>query len=229
MCGRFTLHTEPGTIAAQFALFDLRPFEPRYNIAPTQNVPVVRLAQDVAVPARRLDWLRWGLVPGWADDPSIGNRMINARADKAAEKPAFRAAFRHRRCLVVADGFYEWHTVGRRKQPYYIQLRDGRPFAFAGLWEVWEGSANSSLETCTLLTTDANELLRPIHDRMPVILPESAYELWLDPAVQEPDRLKPLLVPYPSEEMSLCPVSSRVNKAEFDSPECIAEVNEGLF
>ena len=186
----------------------------------TQAVAVVRRAAER--PGRELAWLRWGLVPAWAKDPAMGARLINARAETAAEKPAFRAAMRARRCLVVADGFYEWQRTGRAKQPHFFQLRGGRPFAFAGLWEAWRRPDNAPLETCTLLTTEANELVRPIHDRMPVILPRTAYDAWLDPAVASPDTLAPLLAPYPSGEMEARAVSPFVNSPTHDSPECIA-------
>src|SRR5438067_3297187 len=167
MCGRFTLTAPREALTSLFPLFDIPDVTPSYNVAPTQAVLAVR------VPAGRdkpeLAALKWGLVPGWADDPAIGNRLINARAETVAEKPAFRAAFRQRRCLVLADGFFEWQKVNGRKQPYYFGLRRGEPFAFAGLWERWD-KGEIPLETCTLLTTEANTLLRPLHDRMPVIL-----------------------------------------------------------
>jgi len=204
------LRAPASVIAEQFALFEVPPFTPRFNIAPSQPVPVVRLVPGQTEPRRELVWLRWGLIPGWAQDAAIGNRMINARAESVAQKPAFRAALRRRRCLLAADGFYEWQRTGRRKQPHFIRMRDDRPLAFAGLWESWEGP-DQVVESCTILTTDANELMRPIHDRMPVILAPAAYEPWLDPTVQEPQQLAPLLVPYPSEPMTAYPVSTLVN------------------
>ena len=167
-------------------------------------------------------------MPGWAKDPAIGSRLINARAETAAEKPAFRTALRQRRCLVVADGFYEWQQAGRTKQPYFIHLRDDRPFALAGLWEAWEGADHARLETCTLLTTGPNDVVRPIHDRMPVILPPQAYSSWLDPAIQDPRQLAPLLVPYPSDQMEAYRVGSLVNSPSHDAPGCI-EPTEGAF
>ncbi len=202
-------------IAEQFGPFEMPPFAARFNIAPTQPVAVVRRA--AAGSGRELAWLRWGLVPAWAKDPAIGARLINARAETAAEKPAFRAAMRARRCLVVADGFYEWRRTGRAKQAYLFQLDGGRPFAFAGLWETWRRPDNSPLETCTLLTTDANELVRPIHDRMPAILPPAAYQAWLDAAVENPSKL----APYPSGEMHAQAVGDFVNSPAHDSPRCI--------
>ena len=158
-----------------------------------------------AAPQRQFVLLHWGLVPSWADDPAIGNRMINARAETAADKPSFRTALRRRRCLVVADGFYEWQKLGKRRQPMFIHMRDDRPLAFAGLWESWEGADHSALESCTILTTAANDLVRPIHDRMPVIVAPEDYGRWLDPAVQKPEPILPLLRPYPSEPMEAYP------------------------
>jgi putative SOS response-associated peptidase YedK len=222
MCGRFTLRAAASVIAEQFGPFEMPPFAARFNIAPTQPVAIVR--PTAAGSGRELAWLRWGLVPAWAKDPAIGARLINARAETAAEKPAFRAAMRTRRCLVVADGFYEWQRTGRAKQAYLFQLRGGRPFAFAGLWETWRRPDNSPLETCTLLTTDANELVRPIHDRMPAILPPAAYQAWLDAAVENPSKLAPLFMPYPSGEMQAQAVGNFVNSPAHDSPRCIEAV-----
>jgi putative SOS response-associated peptidase YedK len=206
-------------VLAELFLFpEMAAAEPRYNIAPTQTVAAVRAPANLD--QRELAYLRWGLIPSWADDPAIGNRLINARAETAPDKPAFRSAFRHRRCLVLADGFYEWQKLGSKKQPFYFRLRDGKPFALAGLWEHWEGG-DKLLETCTLLTTQANNVLRPVHERMPVILPPDAYERWLDPAVQKPDQLTPLLRPYPAEAMAGYPVNPTVNNPRNDNPRCI--------
>ena len=168
MCGRFTLATVPEIVAEFFELAAVPDLSPRYNIAPTQPAPAILVASER--PARRFSFLRWGLIPGWAKDPKIGNRMINACAETVAEKPAFRSAYRRRRCLVVSDGFYEWQKGPARKQPFYILMRDDRPFAFAGLWEHWEGEDGTTIDSCALLTTRPNDVLRPIHDRMPVIL-----------------------------------------------------------
>jgi len=235
MCGRFTLRAPASVIAEQFALFELPPFTPRFNIAPSQPVAVVRLAPgrggpDAAEPDGELVWLRWGLVPSWAKDPAVGNRMINARAETAAEKPAFRAAMKRRRCLVAADGFYEWQRrgPGRRKQPYFIHRRDDAPFAFAGLWESWEGADHSYLETCTLLTTEANDLMRPIHDRMPVILAPEHYAPWLDLPHPDPRSLTPLLRPAPSDPLEALPVGTYVNRPGNEGPNCI-EPQRDLF
>ena len=223
MCGRFTLRAPTSAIVDHFALLGEVPLlTPRYNIAPTQPVAVVRLDGRAAAPRRELTALQWGLIPHWAKDPSIGARMINARAETVAEKPAYKAAFRRRRCLVPADGFYEWRKDGNRKQPYFISLHDDRLFAFAGLWESWEGADHSHIESCTLLTTEPNEVIRPIHDRMPVILSRNAYDLWLDPAVQDAARLTPLLCPCLADVMQARAVGTLVNSPRNDSPACIS-------
>jgi putative SOS response-associated peptidase YedK len=223
MCGRFTLRTSAAEVAKTFqlqsTLFDLAP---RYNIAPTQQIAAVRANAETE--ARELVFLRWGLVPSWADDLAIGNRMINARAETLAEKPSFRKAFSARRCLIVADGFYEWQKQGAKKQPYYIGMKDQRPFAFAGIWER-NNRTGSEIETCTIITTTANDLMAPLHDRMPVILPASSYDLWLDVAVQEVERLTPLLQSYPSNEMQAVPVSTLVNNPRNESPECLTSLS----
>jgi len=219
MCGRFTLGATAATLAAQFDLANVPTWTPRYNIAPTQEVLVVLQPSPQANREARLH--RWGLIPPWAKDPSIGNRMINARAETVATKPAFRRAFKERRCLLLADGLYEWQRQERRKQPFYIRLRDGRPFAFAGLWEHWEGCEGMAIQSCTILTTTSNEVVGRIHDRMPVILNPTDYDRWLDAGIQEPAVLKPLLRPYPADEMMAYPVSTRVNNPANDSPECV--------
>lgn len=224
MCGRFTLRASARTIAEQFGLLEVGTIPPRYNIAPTQPVAAVRLDPEAQLPDRQLVWLRWGLVPSWARDARIGAGLINARAESAGQKPAFRAALRRRRCLVLADGFYEWQRVGARKQPYFIRLRDDRPFAFAGIWESWEGPEHSALATCAILTTEPNELMAPIHDRMPVILAPEDYTAWLDPTIQTPESLRRLLRPYPSDAMLAYPVSPYVNDPRNDTPQCIAPV-----
>ena len=219
MCGRFTLGATAATLAAQFDLANVPTWTPRYNIAPTQEVLVVLQPSPQANREARLH--RWGLIPPWAKDPSIGNRMINARAETVATKPAFRRAFKERRCLLLADGLYEWQRQERRKQPFYIRLRDGRPFAFAGLWEHWEGCEGMAIQSCTILTTTSNEVVGRIHDRMPVILSPTDYDRWLDPSIQEPAVLQTLLRPYPADEMTAYPVSTRVNNPANDSPECV--------
>ncbi len=219
MCGRFSLGADATTLASQFSLFEAPPWTPRYNIAPTQEVLVV--VQDPTKAKRQARRHRWGLIPSWAKDPAIGNQLINAQAETAATKPAFRVAFRKRRCLILADGFFEWKKENRHKQPYYIRLDDGRPFAFAGLWEHWEGPEGKAIDSCTILTTTPNDLLRPLHHRMAVILAPANYDLWLDPAIQEVDRLQPPLRPYPAEALTAYPVSTRVNNPSNDTPDFI--------
>jgi len=217
VCGRFTLTTNLGAIAKRFGVARfLEEVGPRYNIAPTQTVIVVN---DDGT--RHLTEMQWGLIPSWAKDPAIGNRMINARAETVATKPAFRVALRKRRCLIPSDGFYEWQPIGQRKQPVYTLLKSREPFAFAGLWEGWTSPAGKEIKTCTIITTEANELLKPVHDRMPVILTKEAESLWLDPAIQDPDKLLPLLKPYPAEEMEAYPVSTKVNSPANEGPACI--------
>lgn len=186
---------------------------PRYNIAPTQSVIVV--GDDGK---RYLKQMKWGLIPSWAKDPSIGNRMINARVETLAEKPAFRAALKKRRCLIPADGFFEWQKLGKVKQPVRIVLKSREPFGFAGLWEHWTSPEGEEVLSCTIITTEANEVLRSIHNRMPVILMQVAESIWLDPQVQEPEKLLPLLRQYPSDQMEFYPVSREVNSPVVDKP-----------
>ncbi|NJD67799.1 MAG: hypothetical protein C3F12_04465 [Candidatus Methylomirabilota bacterium] len=220
MCGRFTLTTTLDTAALRFKVrtgLEEADYKPRYNIAPTQAVIVVGDDEQ-----RYLTRMRWGLVPSWAKDPAIGNRMINARAETVATKRAFRAALRKRRCLVVADGFYEWQKRDRTKQPFRIVLKNGEPFGFAGLWDTWRSPEGEEVKSCTIITVDANELLRPIHDRMPAILTREAEAVWLDPAIQEPARLLPLLTPYPSDEMECHAVDAWVNNPAHETPACVA-------
>jgi putative SOS response-associated peptidase YedK len=219
MCGRFTLTDPNADLDVQFNLPEIPDMKPRYNIAPTQPVAAVRVPAEGA--AREMVLLRWGLIPFWAKDLEIGARMINARSETVAEKPAFRHAFRRRRCLVVADGFYEWQKQNGTKQPFYIRLHGARPFAFAGLWERWESSSAEVIESCTLLTTQPNDLMRELHNRMPVILQPGDYDLWLDPQVQEVELLQPLLRAFPPEEMAAYPVSRYVNSPDNDDPRCI--------
>lgn len=217
MCGRFTLFAAPEAIQAEFDLVDVpASLAPRYNIAPTQAVAVI--ANNVE---RRLDFFQWGLIPAWAKDPSIGSRMINARAETLADKPAFRAALRKRRCLILTNGFFEWRKDNGSKTPFFIYLRSGRPFALAGLWEVWQTPDGVALPTCTIITTGPNSLMAALHDRMPVILAPDAYDRWLDPAPQAPTDLVPLLVSYPAEAMALHAVARVVNSPANDSPACI--------
>lgn len=219
MCGRYTLTASPDVIAELFDLEEPLLFKPRYNIAPTQSVAVIRL--DPEARRRETPLLRWGLIPSWAKDPRIGNQMINAKAETVATKPSFRSAFRKRRCLIPADGFYEWQQQGKQKQPMLIRLRDRRPFAFAGLWERWEPKEGEPVESCTIITTEPNTLMQPIHNRMPVILAPQDYEKWLDLAVEQIDPLQALLRPYLAEEMEAYAVSKMVNNPRFDLPQCL--------
>ncbi|WAL60664.1 SOS response-associated peptidase [Thermocoleostomius sinensis] len=222
MCGRYTLTQSGEAIAAAFDLADVPTVSPRYNIAPTQPAAVVRAGEA----DREFTYLYWGLIPSWSKDPSIGARLINARSETVTEKPSFRAAFKRRRCLIVADGFYEWQRLPKRKQPYYFQLVDRQPFALAGLWEHWETGNGDVIDSCTILTTVANAVLEPVHDRMPVVLPPDTYDLWLDPQIQQPDRLLPLLRPYPAEAMQSYPVSLKVNSPKNDTAECIQPLDQ---
>src|SRR5262245_16984120 len=200
MCGRFTQTAKGPVLADLFQLAGPVDVEPRYNIAPTQQAAAVRVSPETG--RRELGALRWGLVPSWAKDPKVAAKHINARSETVADKPSYRAAFRKRRCLVPADGYYEWQKLGaRKKQPYYIRLRDEAPFGFAGLWESWEGEDGELIESFTILTTAANELVRPLHERMPVIVSPTDFALWLDPAEQKPELVQPLLAPYPPEQM----------------------------
>ena len=229
MCGRYTV-SNPGEILPELlGNDDASEMAARYNVAPTQMAPVVVAGEDGS---RRVVEMRWGLVPYWAKDPEIGSRMINARSESVAEKPAFRDSFGRRRCLVAADGFYEWQKVPGGKQPYLIRLEGGAPFAFAGLWDRWRGSRGRVLETFTILTTTPNSLVTPIHDRMPVILPAEARAGWLDRDAG-PTRLAELLQPYRAAAMEAVPVSDFVNRPANDSLECLQPIllpqQESLF
>jgi putative SOS response-associated peptidase YedK len=221
MCGRFTLTVDPGRLQEAFPGLGLpvTGLKPRYNIAPTQPVALIPNDGDY-----RLDFYLWGLIPSWAKDAEIGNRLINARGETLAEKPAFRAAFRRRRCLILADGFFEWRQDpdGRGKTPVYISLRSHDPFGFAGLWEIWHAKDGSEVRSCTIITTQPNELVAHIHNRMPVILPASAHAQWLAPGEADPAQLAGLIRPYPAEEMTAHPVARLVNSPANDSPECVA-------
>ncbi len=218
MCGRFTLTSTPETLALRFGLDAAPEMAPRFNIAPSQDVVTIRVRDGVRV----LEMRRWGLVPHWARDPKIGNRMINARSETVTEKPAFRDAFRARRCLVPADGFYEWAGGKGPRQPYHIALSDGGPFAIAGLWEHWSDRAAVTIDSCTLLTTSANERIASLHDRMPVILDPGDWDLWLDPTIRGGDALQTLLGPIAADRVDLRPVSRHVNDPKHDDPACVA-------
>jgi putative SOS response-associated peptidase YedK len=220
MCGRYTLRTPVEALAEQFGLSgEPEPIYERFNVAPMSEVPAI-IEEDGS---RSLQRLRWGLVPSWADDPGIGARMINARSETAPEKPSFRKAFRERRCLLPADGFYEWQRTDDGKQPYHFRMKDGRPFAFAGLWEVWK-DGNGGLRTCTILTTAPNETVAQVHNRMPVILSPEDYDLWLDPEMRDTEYLTPLLRPYDADQMEAFPVSRFVNRPTNDDERCVERV-----
>jgi len=218
MCGRFTRTENMQHLAKLLGLPIPPPLASRYNIAPSQLVACVRTNSETT----EREWveLQWGLVPSWAKEISIGLKLINARGETVAEKPSFRKAFTHRRCLILADGFYEWKREGTTKQPYYIRMKDHRPFAFAGLWERWE-KEDPPIESCSLITIGSNAVMKPIHHRMPVILATMQYAEWLDTSLHETERLNTLLRPFPPEEMEAYPVSLMVNNPRNDYPECV--------
>ena len=219
MCGRFTLTADPNTLQQAFPEFIVpEQMSPHYNIAPTQPVAVV--PNDGS---QKVDFFVWGLIPLWAKDPKIGSRMINARGETLAEKPSFRTAYRRRRCLVLADGFFEWvRRPGKgAKIPHYIRLESGEPFAFAGLWENWQSPDGSEIKSCTIITTEPNDLVRRLHDRMPVILPSEAFGDWLDPAERAPETLNQWLTAYPAVEMMAFPISTLVNSPVNDTLEIL--------
>lgn len=225
MCGRYTLTSPSEDLALLFDISQLPLIPPRYNLAPTQEAAVVR----VTAPGepRRLDFLRWGLIPYWAKEASIGNRMINARSEGVAEKPSYRHSFKKKRCLVPTDGFYEWKKEGKAKQPYLIRRHDRKPFAFAGLWSTWrDPEKEAPVETFTILTTDANDFIRPLHDRMPVILMPEDFDLWLDPKVEDAALIQPLLRPAPNDILETYPVSKLVNSPTNELPHCIEPLVE---
>ena len=219
MCGRFALTVDPADLQEAFPDYSFPPkYAPRFNIAPTQ--PILAVPNDGSGKA---DFFVWGLIPSWAKDPSIGNKLINARAETLAEKPSFRSAYKYHRCLIFADGFFEWQAQegSKSKLPHFIRLKDGKPFAFAGLWEHWQSPEGSEVRSATIVTTEPNRLMASIHNRMPVILPPDAYTQWLDPAPRPAAGLQKLLVPYPAEAMSAYPISTLVNKPENDLPEVV--------
>ena len=219
MCGRFSQSKSAETIAQVFQVNNVPPLTPRYNIAPTQQIQTI--LQNAEQSQREFQMLHWGLIPSWAKDPKMGARMINARAETVTEKPSFRAAFKQRRCLILADGFYEWQQQEKKKQPFYFRMNNENPFAFAGLWEHWKSGDGEVINSCTILTTEPNDLMRPVHNRMPVIIDPKDYDLWLDTEVKTPELLQPLLHPYSAEEMTAYPVSTKVNKPVNDSAELI--------
>ncbi len=219
MCGRFTLTVDPADLKEQYqgASFPGK-FAPRYNIAPSQAV--------LAIPndgKNAADFFLWGLIPSWAKDASIGSRMINARGETLAEKPSYRGVYKYKRCLIPADGFYEWKSQPgtKTKIPYFIHMKDGKPFAFAGLWDEWHAADGAPLRTCTIITTSPNPLMASIHDRMPVIVKPENYAEWLDEAPRSPDSLQHLIAAFPAEEMEAYPVSALVNSPSNDQAECL--------
>jgi putative SOS response-associated peptidase YedK len=233
MCGRYRLSRRKQILEEHF---DTAPWDeewsPRYNIAPTQQVPVVR--QHSKEPVRQLSYLRWGLIPNWAKDPSIATGTINAKSETAAEKPAFRDPLKFRRCLIPADGFYEWMKTGAAKQPFCFEVNDGELFAFAGLWDGWKDSSGSWIKTCSILTTTPNTVTATVHDRMPVILRPDDHDLWLDPGTTNVQVVSELLKPYDARLMRSYPVSTRVNHVENDDEACsrpvvIGEPQHRLF
>lgn len=225
MCGRFTLASDAEMLQQVFFDFEVpMNLSPRYNISPTQDVAVIANTEPQSN-GGHVEFFHWGLIPSWAKDPGIGNRMINARSETLAEKPSFRNAYKRRRCLVLSDGYYEWQKIpgDRRKQPVYIRLKSQKPFALAGLWEIWQTEEMAEpLRSCTIITCPPNALLAEIHHRMPVILPQGVYAEWLAPDVRSADALQSLLTPYTDEDMEAYPVSRFVNRPVNDAPQCIA-------
>ncbi len=220
MCGRFSRKATLQAIVDEFEIAEVNgEFVPSYNIAPGQDVAVI-LKNDT----RKLGLLKWGLIPSWSKDPKIGNRMINARAETLAEKPSFKHPVRRKRCLIVADGFYEWKKEGKQKIPMYIFLKDQKPFVFAGLWDTWTSPEGKKVSTCTIITTEPNKFMEKIHNRMPVILPRDHIDIWLNREVQDEHRVLPLLKPYPEKEMDAYEVSRMVNSPKNNSPQVIQKV-----
>jgi putative SOS response-associated peptidase YedK len=233
MCGRYRLSRRKQVIEEHFdRVSGEEDWTPRYNIAPTQPVPVIR--QNPKEPRRELSLVRWGLIPSWAKDSSAAARMINARSETAAAKPAFRDALKFRRCPVPADGFYEWQRIGKSKQPYCFEVEDGQLFAFAGIWDRWKDAGGNAVETCSILTTTPNAVTSPIHDRMPVILDPDTYDLWLDPGMRDVNVASELLKPYDARPMRCYPISPRINHTVNDDEECarpaaLADTQNRLF
>ena len=220
MCGRYVLKRKDlDALLQQLGVKDPREFASSYNIAPSTVIPAIRAMPGNA--GREAVGLQWGLVPSWSKDAKSGAKMANARSEGIASKPAFRDALRRRRCVVPASGFYEWQTIGRLKQPWFFQMKDESPFVFAGLWERWRSPDGVELQTCSLITTTPNDVVRAFHDRMPVILRDAAIDTWLDAALQEPSGVEPLLAPLPDGVMKATPVSPRVNSVRNEGPECI--------
>jgi putative SOS response-associated peptidase YedK len=220
MCGRFTLQIPLSTLIEIFGISEFPSFalEPRYNIAPTQQIPIVRQYADYT---DHLDLLHWGFIPSWQKESPSGPPLINARSESVAEKPAFRQAIRYRRCLVPSSGFYEWQREGDKKVPQYIRLKDGSPMVFAGVWEESKGPDGKPQDTCAILTTASNDLVSPLHDRMPVILHPSEYPHWLDRDQRDPEKLNRLYQPYPTDLMEMYAVSPLINSPKNDSPDLV--------
>ena len=222
MCGRYSLAADLEDIQRRFELFDSDlTYSPKYNIAPTQ--PVLAVTNHNG---RRASYMRWGLIPSWANSASVGNRLINARAETVAARPSFRTALARRRCLVIADGFYEWQRAGNARRPLRVAMKSGEPFAFAGLWDSWRDPGGDIVRSCTIITTEPNELLRPIHKRMPVILRRELESFWLDHDVEDPFALGNILGPYPAEAMQAYEVSSLVNRPSNEGPEVAIPVGQ---
>jgi putative SOS response-associated peptidase YedK len=233
MCGRYRLSRRKQIVGEYF---DSAPWEedwnPRYNIAPTQPVPVIR--QNPKEPIRELSLMRWGLIPSWARDASVAASMINARSETASTKPAFRDALKSRRCLIPSDGFYEWVRTGKAKQPYCFEVNEGELFAFAGMWDRWRGPDGGWIKTCSILTTTPNAVTSAVHDRMPVILDPDSYDLWLDPGMKDVSAVSDLLKPCDARMMQCYPVSTRINRVANDDAECsrpveLAQTQNRLF
>ncbi len=222
MCGRYNLITDGQAFIDAFQVINHLDWQPRFNIAPSQEVPAIRQEED----GRKAVLLRWGLIPHWAKDEKFGYRTINARAEMVDTKPAFRTAFKRRRCLIPATGFYEWRRMQGYKQPYNIRVKNQELFAFAGLWEHWQSPEGKAVESCTIIVTEANEAVKPIHDRMPVILEPDDYGAWLDPEMQDTSRLKTLLKSYPADKMEYWPVSRRVGSPANDDPHLIEPLKQ---
>ncbi len=224
MCGRYRLSRRKQLVEEYFDSVseEQEDWNPRYNIAPTQPVAVIR--QNPREPVRELSLLRWGLIPSWAKDPALAGGMFNARSETAATKPAFRDAFKFRRCLIPADGFYEWKKTAKGKQSYCFEVNDGQLFAFAGLWDRWRDASGKTVDTCSFLTTIPNALTAPVHDRMPVILDPDAYDQWLDPGMRDVAAASELLKPFDARLMRCYPVSTRINHVANDDSECSAPV-----
>jgi putative SOS response-associated peptidase YedK len=222
MCGRYRLSKRKQLVEEYFDAPSEEDWEPRYNIAPTQPVPIVR--QHPKEPTRKLSLVRWGLIPPWAKDASGSEKMINARSETVSTQPAFRDAFKLRRCLVPADGFYEWHRQGKVKQPFCFEVNDGELFAFAGIWERWKNDSGEWIKTFSILTTTPNSVSSAIHDRMPVILEPDSYDLWLDPGMKDIATLAELFTPFPAKQMRSYPVSNHVNQVQYDDPECATPI-----